>query len=340
MKRLAIGIIIVLTILFAGTAGYRTIGAWNGKDWSLVDCLYMTAITITTVGYGEVLDGMDSPELRGVTRPFSMILMIFGMGILLYAVSMVTASIVEGDLISILRRRKMLKEIEKLENHFIVCGAGRIGYHIAEELFLTKRPFVVIDTGDDKSERLKRLNEDIIVFPEDALDDDTLITAGIKRARGLAATLPDDKDNLYLTMTAHQLNPALRIVAKSVEEKSEKKLLQAGAASVVSPNFIGGLRVVSEMLRPKVVTFLDIMMRGKDPVMRIEEHEIAEGSSLAGRTLAESNIPRQTGVLVLAIKRADTNDYVFNPGSDAMLDVGSVLVVQGSTQAMEKLRRL
>lgn len=233
----------------------------------------------------------------------------------------------------------MTKGIEQLRGHVVVCGVGATGAHILEELVATQTPFVAIDRD---RQRLQRLDED---FPElelhyvvgDATDDHVLEEAGITRARGIIAALHDDKDNLFVTVTARALNPGARIVAKSVESSADNKLRRAGADAVVSPNRIGGMRLVSEMVRPVVVQFLDLMLRDKQKSLRIEELPIPDHSSLVGSELRKTDIRRKSNVLVIAVRTPD-GAFHYNPGPETTLRRGMVLVVLGETEQVIRLR--
>ncbi len=318
-------------VVVLGASTYFHIG---GGRWSWFDCLYMTVITISTVGFSELLDGMHTlTEARILT----LVLIVVGSGTLLYFVSNVTAVIIEGDLQGLLRRRRMDKRILNLEQHVILCGAGSTGEHIARELVAINKPCVVIERDEA---RIVELNEELRTeLPHvigDATDDHTLEKAGIRKASGIIAALHNDKDNLFITISARALNANARIVAKAVELSSEAKLLRAGANSIVSPNRIGGMRLVSEMIRPHTVEFLDRMLRARDQNLRIEDARVPEGSSLVGRTLAEVSI-RDTGALVIAVRLAN-GEYVYNPSSDLRIEAGASLIVIAHADEVARLR--
>jgi voltage-gated potassium channel len=226
----------------------------------------MTVISLTTVGFGEVIEvtGNVPAEI------FTMLLIIFGMGIILYGISTVTALIIEGELSGILRKKKMFKRISKMKNHYIVCGGGETGRPILEELAKNKEPFVLIEQDEGNIQRCKSV-ADLLYVEGDATDDENLVAAGIENAAGIIITLPSDKDTLYVTMTARMLNKKVRIVSRMINQKLKPKLKMAGANSVVSPNTIGALRMASEMIRPTVVDFLDRMLRSKQGNLRIHQ---------------------------------------------------------------------
>ena len=326
-------LILLLVVFLVGTTGFKLIG---GESWSLLDSVYMTAITLSTVGYGEVRDLSSRPG----ARIFAMALIIFGMFSLLYITSTVTAFIVEGDLKNIFWSKQMSKYIDKMKGHFIVCGGGETGLHIAQELIKTKRPFVIIEPHTEALDHLKHLYPDLPHIQDDPTDDEVLVRAGIVRARGLIAVMNSDKDNLFITITARRLNPALRIIAEGIEAKSSAKLRTAGADSVVLPNTIGALRLVSELVRPTVVSFLDLMLRDRSQTLRVEETTVAAGAELAGKTLVEAALPQRTGQLVLAVKRRDEETFHYNPPADTVMGEGDTLIVMGGTEGLEKLKAL
>ncbi len=318
--------------VIVGASGYHVIG---GGAWSYGDCLYMTMITLSTVGYGEVLHGMDTTPFA---RVWTLVLIVLGSGSLLFFVSSLTAFIVEGDIQGVIRRRRMQKQIDRLKDHIIVVGAGATGIHVLGELHTTQVPFVAIDTNED---RLRRVAEEtvpgMLYVLGDATDDHVLEQAGIARAKGLAATLPEDKDNVFVSITARALNPNLRIVAKMTQDNAETKLKRAGANATVSPSQIGGMRLASELVRPSVVQFLDTMLRDKHQALRVEEVAIPARSPLIGARLRETSIRLQTKVLILAVHGAD-GSYVYNPGPDFVLEPGVTLVVLCQLEDMIKLR--
>lgn len=334
-RRLVIGAVLVVLVIVVGTTGFWAIGRYHGYAWPVWDCMYMTVITVSTVGYGEVLPIQRAPEARA----FAMVLILFGMGMLLYFASAVVSMVVEVNVKEVFRRRAMRKAIEDLEDHIIVCGAGTTGVHVIEELLATKRPFVVIDTDQSRVDWVEsHVGASFLHVVGDATEDDVLRMAGIDRAMGVVSALSSDKDNLFVTITARQLNDRLRIVSRAKELGSANKLKRAGANAVVSPNFIGGMRMVSEMIRPEVTEFLDLMLRDKEKNLRIEEVQVLAESILAGRTLAESNLRKITKLLVIAA-RDRAGRYHYNPGPDFVLAEGTTLIVLGETDDVARFRR-
>jgi voltage-gated potassium channel len=306
---------------------------------SWVDAAYMTLITLTTVGYTEVTPaGVD--RLTPEARVFTMAILLAGMGILLYVFSSATAFIVEGELSDIFRRRNMEKKIAELEGHTIVCGIGHIGRYVIEELIKTLRPFVVVDNNKEEIDRYRELLGEFLYVLGDASEDVVLQQAGIMRASGLVTTFGDDKMNLFVTLSARNLNPRVRIVARAVDPQSVEKLKRTGADSVVSTNLIGGMRMISELVRPAVVGFLDIMLRDQRKTLRVEEAKIGEGSELVGMTLGEAAIQERTTMAVVAIRDGQTKEYVYLPAADTILKAGDDLIVMGDVSRLSDLKKL
>jgi voltage-gated potassium channel len=313
-KRLIGATAAVLIILSVGTIGYRVISSGQAS-WT--NCVYMTVITVTTVGYGEVIDLSASPG----GRIFTMALLLAGLGTVMYLLSTVTAFIIEGDLTETFRRRAMEKKAGALHDHYIVCGAGRVGLHIVHELQSTQRPFVVVEDDPIHLKAIGDAHKDLIYFDADPTDNDALIAAGIRTAVGLFAATEDDNTNLVIALSAKQMNPAVKVVARCGETKNVDKVKAAGADAVISPAFIGGLRMASEMIRPTVVSFLDVMLRDKDKNLRVEEIRAA----LPGRSVGELDLGQFRHTLLLAVRGA--NDWTYNPGPDHVLDAQSRLVI-------------
>lgn len=332
MEEIRAKILLALVLLFGvfmfGIAGYVYI-----EGWQLLDATYMTVITLGSVGYGE------TNPLSPTGRIFTIILILVGLGAFVYATSSITAFIVGGEIGGLVRRKRMQRKIESLRDHYIVCGAGAVGTHVVEELAKTGREFVIVDINQKLLERLQEKHNFLFLagFPA---DDDTLIAAGIARAAGLVAALDSDKDNLFVVVTARALNPSLRIVTRAHETHSVAKLQRGGADAVVSTEAIGGMRMASEMVRPSVVSFLDTMLRSCDAPVRFEEVAVADCATLAGRTLAEADINRQTGMMVLAVKNDATQCYTHNPPPDLELKDGDVMIVLGDSRQLAALREL
>lgn len=333
-NRLLAGFLAMLAVIAGGTAGYWWIG--DGR-WAWFDCAYMTVLSITTVGYGETLPGMDQMT---DARAFTMMLLVFGTGVLVYFASTITAFVVEGDLRNVLSAQRMRKRIRAMKDHFVVCGAGSTGRHIINELLTTGHRVVAIDTDEgilrDVAADHPKAEYSYIVG--DATDDEVLAQANLATAKGLGAALSGDKDNLYLVVATRQLSPGARIIARCSELTHVDKLKRAGADAVVSPNFIGGMRMVSELVRPTVVKFLDEMLRDKTAPIRIEEVQIADGADLSGQSLRDADIRGREGLNVLAIRVSSSAPWEYNPAADRVLTPGAILVVLGTPDQVRRLR--
>ena len=281
---------------------------------------------------GKLLTRTPNPGLR----LFNIFFILFGIGIMLYVFSASTAFIVEGELNHIFRRRKMQKLIRDMHDHLIICGAGETGTYLVKELLKTGNVFVVIDHDEGRLERISQLGE-VPVLKGDGGDEEILTAARIQKARGLASVLPEDKDNLLTTVTARLLNPNLRIVARCAEARMVEKLLRHGANSAISPNMIGGMRLASELIRPCVVSFLDLMLRDQSGTLRVEEITLAEGSPWIGKKLKEMDLHGRYELLPLAIRKLD-GDMKFNPRDETLLASGDTLVVMGDVGNVWKAR--
>jgi len=326
-KRLIISLLLLLVVVLAAVGVYRWFG---GPGVTLLDAIYMAVITVSTVGYGEVVDTAANPPLR----VFNIFFILFGIGIMLYVFTVATAFIVEGELNDLFRRRKMLKQIRDMRDHLIVCGAGETGTYLVRELLQTANVFVVIDQDEERLTKISQLGQ-VPVLKGDAADEEVLNQAGIGRARGLASVLPEDKDNLMVTVTARQLNPGLRIVARCADARMVDKLLRAGANSAVSPNMIGGLRLASELIRPSVVSFLDLMLRDSSGTLRVEEITVAEGSPWIGSKICDLDLRGRFDLLPLAVRHAD-GTLKYNPADETVLACGCVVVVLGDVANLWK----
>ena len=298
-----------------------------------MDCIFMTVISLTSVGYGEILQVTGNPT----AQIFTMILITFGMGILLYGISSMTALLVEGDLSGILRKKQMDKQIKKLNNHYIVCGGGKTGCPLLEELVKSREQVVLIELDEKNIERCSQI-ENLLYIKGDATDDQNLLSAGIERAAGIIIALPSDKDNLYITMTARMLNKKIRIISRMTNQKLRPKLKKAGANSVVSPNSIGALRMASEMIRPAAVDFLDSMLRSKKTNLRIHQITISEKSAVLGKKISESGIKDKFDLLILGARQRG-GEIEFNPSPSMALKEGITLIVMGDVDNIARAKK-
>jgi voltage-gated potassium channel len=328
LRRLAGVGSVLLFILIGGSLGYYFIGQ---RLYSFLDCLYMTVITISTIGYTEVIDLSASPG----GRIFTMLVALSGIGTLTYTFSMITALVVEGNLTDSFRRKKMQKQIEELSGHYIVCSAERVGIHIVNELAATQRPFVVIENHQEHIDALLDRHPGALYVSGDPTDNEILQQAGIERAVGLFATEDDDNRNLVICLSAKHLNPSVRVISHAREPKNIDKMKRAGAASVISAEMIGGLRMASEMTRPAVVSFLDVMLRDKDKNLRVEEVRLP--AALAGKTVGSLNLRAFRNLLLMALREGQ--EWIYNPPDDQPLTEQSVLIFMGTPEERMKLEK-
>ena len=328
-KRLFIAFMVLVFILMIGIVGYMTIEGWN-----LFDSLYMTVISLTTVGYSETHD------LSKNGRIFTIFLLFSGMGMLAYGIGTFTAFLVEGQLLDYLRGRQMLKKISRLRDHFIICGYRGEGRYALEELIKTKTPHVVVDS--DIAELSTMFPDAKLLYIEgDPTKEQTLEQANLENAQGLISALPSDSENLLVILAARVMSSDIRIITCVFDRESAQKFQRVGANGTVMADFIGGLRMASEAIRPTVVSFLDTMLREKDQTLRIEEIKVlGEGNEWVGKTLQEIDFPRQTGLLVVAVKSLNSGKYVYNPRADYVVEIDDVLIVIGRTEQVFKMKRL
>ena len=319
--------VLLLLVLFS------TVGIHFIEGWPWIDCLWHTIITISTVGYGLVRP--LSPE--GML--FTMLVIVVAFAVFAYGASAVASMIFEGELQKILTVKRMEKMVAKLKNHTIVCGLGRTGQAAIKELYKEKVPFVVIEKDEGKIEEAKEHYPNLIYIHGDATQDETLLKAGIKSASNLIVATADDADNLFITLSAKNLNPRLRIVTRANREENVIKLKRAGATEVILPNVIGGLRMASLAIRPSVVSFLDIVTHHGEIDLRLEEVKVPKGSPFHGKLLKNLDIPKKTGVIVIGIRRED-GSFILNPTSTTMVLEGDSLIIIGTKEQAEKLKRL
>ncbi|HHE74271.1 MAG: potassium channel protein [Deltaproteobacteria bacterium] len=320
----------IFCVILVGSFGYYFI---YETQHSFMTCLYMTVVSLTTVGYGEVLEvtGNVPAEI------FTMILITFGMGIILYGISTSTAIIIEGELSGVLRKKRMEKKIQKLKDHYIVCGGGQTGRPVLAELILNGEPVVLIEQSEEIIERCKNLWEDLLYVMGDASDDANLKAAGIENAKGVIVSLASDKDNLFTTMSARMLNSRIRIISRVIDTALEAKMRRAGANSIVSPNYIGALRMASEMIRPAAVDFLDSMLRSSRGNLRIHEISIVDKSPLVDKNIIDAGLKQKFDLLVLGI-RNNNKEIEFNPDPARILASGETLIVMGEVESITRVR--
>jgi voltage-gated potassium channel len=325
-RRLALIALAMALTLAGGTAGFVFI-----EHYPVFDAFYMTLTTVTTVGYGEIR------ALSHAGRVFNSFLIFFGVSIMLLAIGAMTQTIIELELNQFFGKRRIKNMIDKLENHIILCGYGRVGRGAAEELMQAGTKFVVVDRDEDKVELA--MKEGILAVFADASRDETLRDVGIHRARGLIATLSSDADNLFLILSAKTLNPKLFLSARVAEEEAEQKLRRAGADFVFAPYNSTGHRMAQALLKPHVHQFLDFTTQKMGLDAGIEQVQVGDRSPCAGLCLAELRVRRDLGVIVLAIRKA-SGEMEFNPPAEARIEAGDHLIVMGRPDGLRKLEHL
>jgi voltage-gated potassium channel len=310
---------LLLVVASLGTLGYHLI-----EGWPVLDSLYMTVITIFTVGFREVRD------LSVTGKVFTIFVILGGAGTALFAFTKFGEIIYEGGIGKFWRRKRMASRVKKMENHFIICGHGRMGRIVREKLEEENVPFIVIDSDKEKLADLKEKNS-CCYIEGDATQEDILTEAGIKNAKGLAALLPTDPDNLYLVMTVKLLNPSLFVIARAMDDEAEKKILHIGANKVVSPYSVSGLRIAQALIRPTVVDFVDLIIRRKELALFMEEFVVRTEARIADQTLISCDLRRVANVIVVAIKKPG-EDIVFNPSPETKIERGDTLLVMGTKE--------
>jgi len=326
MRNIGLITLFFIIILLTGTTGYMFF-----EDFSFWNSIYLTAMTITTVGYGDIV------PVHPFGKVFTVFLAFTGVGFVLYTFSRLAEAMIEGGLRNILERRKMSKKVAQLRNHYIVCGYGRIGKVICQVLKENKRPFVVIENDDDEIRNIEA--EGFMPLPGEASDDEMLIKAGIKEALGLIAVVSSDADNVFITLTARGLNPGLFILARSSGTPgSDTKLMRAGASKVISPYYIGARRMAQLIVRPTVIDFIDLTMYAGELGLRMEEMRVSKKASFANKNLMDSGIRKEYDIIVVAIKR-EGEEMIFNPKPDTMILPEDILIVLGDHNQIATLEK-
>jgi voltage-gated potassium channel len=320
------GAVLMVLVHVAGTLGYHYLGRPTA---SWIDSFYMTFITVATIGYGETVDLTHHP----MGRLFTVFIAVVGIGTMSYVFSKFVALLVDSDLNTAIRTARMEKQIARLQGHYIVCGIGRVGSNVAMELLETKRTFVVIESDLAALERWLEHHPGTLHLHADAADDDALVRAGVAQSAGVFAVTGDDSHNLMVSMSVKLLNPKSRVVARLHDIRNSTKARKAGADEIVSPDFTGGMRIASAMVRPHVVNFIDQMLHS-DLGLRLEEVVIPQG--FAARSLL-GLAPRAQEYLVLAIREND--QWVFNPADDHLLQSGATLVFMADTGGRKALEK-
>ncbi len=337
-RRLLYALVALTTMTAIAVTGYQVLG---GPQVTFLQSLYMAAITLAGVGYGETIDTAHHPALR----IFNMFVVGVGVMITVYVFSVVTAFLVEGEIRNLFWRRTMLKRIAEIKDHFIVCGLGDTGRYAVEEFHKTKTPFLVIESHEDNINKFKEYQagrfDDMLYVIGDCTEESVLDAAGLDKARCVIAAVASDKDNLVTTVMVRQKNSKVRIVARCADMKFVDRMLRAGANTAVSPNAIGGMRLASEALRPHVTSFLDLMLREKSRTLRIDEIVIPLNSPWAGKTLEELKFNARSHLMSLAVKTSTgehQHDFQVNPSGNLALQAGTVVIVMGDVEEVRRAR--
>ncbi len=317
--------IVLLAVLGAITFGTVVFHLLEG--WSILDSLYVTVQTVTTVGFGDL-----TPR-TGLGRVFATVFMMIGVGVVLYALTSTVQSIVHSELLA---RYGHSRKMSKLQDHFIICGAGRVGSHLIRSLREVDGVLLVIESDQLKCEALMEMNIPVLV--RDATLEESLREAGVEHARGLASCLPDDADNVYVVLTARDLNPNIHIVARAAEEQAESKLIRAGANRVVAPTIIGGHRMAMALTKPAVGDFLD-SVTANHLELGFEQLEVDAVSTLVGRKLSESVIRSELNIVIVSIRR-DDGEIIFNPSGETKIESGDMLIAIGNAESLARLNAL
>jgi voltage-gated potassium channel len=320
-RKFILSALLIVFIIAFGALGYMTIEKWN-----FLDSFYMTIITLSTVGYKEV------HNLSSNGKVFTIILITGGVGVIFYTLSTGARFVLEGELQEVLGRQRLEKKIRELKDHYIVCGYGRMGRTICKELKVKGINFVIIEKNlgilDEKA--------DILILEGDATRDETLKKANIERAKGLVSVLPTDAENLFVVLNARELNTNLFIVARTDEESTGRKIIRAGADRVISPYYIGALKIAHTILKPTVMDFIEFATKSGNIELQMEEIKVQEGSRLVGLTLDECGIGKDLNIIVVAIKKL-TSRMEFNPTSRSTIEIGDTLIALGEISKLKIL---
>ena len=317
----------IVVVILVGTVGYTLI-----EGWSLLDSLYMTVITIFTVGYGEV------HPLSRAGQVFTLLLIIGGVGTILYGIGRMVEFVIGGQMSGVFRRRAVRRQVDRVDAHYIVCGYGRVGEAVAHQFVVNGAPFLVVDNQEGNAARAEAAG--FLAVRGDATADEVLQAAGITRAKGLVAALGSDAGNIFLTLSARVLNPKLHIVARAGSEDTVSKLMRAGADHVVTPYGLGGKRMATLMLKPLVSDYLEVVTGGGELEFRVEELELAGDCCTIGRSIGDLEVRARTGASILAVRRAATGEFETNPAPESQLSTGDRIIAIGTPEQITSLEEL
>lgn len=323
---LTLSIIMTVVLILIGRCGYMYI-----EGWTFDDAMYMTIITLATVGYGEV------HQVSGAGRIFTVMLIVMGVGYFMYVGGNLVQFLVEDRIRIIFGRRKLDKQIAKRKDHYIICGYGRIGRELAR--YLTERYLDVVVIDKNPNCRTAMDEDGVLYLQGEATDENLLLKAGIKSAKGLVAAVATDADNVFLTLIAKQLNPGLFIVARAIQDTAKRTLQAAGAAKVISPYDLGARRMAHAILRPTVIRFLELAFTDESTDIQVEEIRVRSTSRLLNVALKDSGIRQQLDLIILTIKKAD-DTMIFNPKADTRIETDDTLVVVGQAKSVSRLEQM
>jgi voltage-gated potassium channel len=342
-KRITKALFLILLVFSIGMFGFY----YLLDGLTFIDSLYLAIVTLATVGYGDFSPHINMPAGGNplIIKLFAIFFILFGMSALLYGIGVMTEYIVSGEMLRERRRKRMHKLISALRGHYIICGAGETSVYMMQELKKTRRPFVVIEKSEERIQELLMQFDNLLYIQGDATHDEIIQQAGLEQTAGVITALPDEKDNLFIVMSLSQKKKergdGFRIAAKVTNfGKMAPKIESAGADCVISPEYISGRRMVSEMFRPSVTTFLDRMLKDDRAVMRFEEVTIAPDSVVDGTTLRDMRIPEKTGLVIVAVRKGGTNGFIYNPGAGQKIDAGDVLIAMASMDKIQALRKI
>jgi len=323
LQRIRLGAKYFAVIIVVAVIGYRV----GGYGW--IEALYMVVITISSVGYGE------KSNVGWELQLFSVAVIVFGMSAAVYTIGGFIQMVTEGEIERALGRRKMTRDIERLKNHVVLCGFGRAGQILADSLLAIERPFVVIDIGDDKIEEAH--SRGLLCLKGDAAEEETLIEAGIERAKTVVTSLPNDAANVFITLTSRNLSPKINIIARAEHESTKKKLKQAGADKIVMPTVIGARQMVRMVTRPSTADLIELVSEGTSLEVELDEVSIPDGNALAGVTVRETEAHKTYRLLVVAIKQADGR-FIFSPDAEYTFKCGDIVIIMGNDKDIRHFR--
>ncbi|MDD5748695.1 MAG: potassium channel protein [Actinomycetota bacterium] len=323
-------LILLVLLIFIGTIGYMLI-----QNTSFLDSLYMTIITISSVGYREVTRGGRAPS--SMCQVFTIFIILSGLSVVVYVTTSVVEMLLEGRVLDLMGRRRVLKELKSLSGHYLICGYGRVGRQVAIECKTRATSLAVIEKETHAYELC--LDDGFIAIRGDATDESVLREAGIERAKGIVTALSTDADNLYVVMTARIIRPDIFIVGRCNSDETESKLYRAGADRAISPHNVGGRRMAALLLKPLVCDFLDTITHGELVELILEDIHISKGSPLGGRSIRDTLIDELKGLAILGVKKPK-REFVVNPSGSTILHEGDILIVQGSSSQIQYMKRL